>query len=231
MRVAIMQPTYLPWIGYFALMDLVDTFIILDSVQFSKRSWQQRNQIKTAGGTKWLTVPVLSKGKREQLISVVKIDQSRNFSQNHIRTLEVNYRKAPYFKAYSESIFKLLKKHHESLSSLSVDLIILLRDLLGINTKLQLSSEFKVEGLKDDLLSDLCSRVGATEYISPPGSKVYLDVSEAFERQQTQIRYFDYKHPQYPQMFDDFVPYMSIIDVLFNCGPESLTIIKKGIKI
>jgi hypothetical protein len=231
MKVAIMQPTYLPWIGYFALMESVDTFIILDSVQFSKRSWQQRNQIKTESGLKWLTVPVISKGKREQLITDVEIDYFGKFPENHINMIKQNYKKSPFFNDYSEKFFNIFRKKHKYLSLLSVDLILLIRVILNIETEIKYSSNFATQGSKGELLAELCENVGAKEYISPPGSKVYLDVSEAFDRQQTQIRYFDYKHLQYPQIFDDFVPYMSVIDLLFNCGPESLSIIKKGIKI
>ena len=101
MRIAIMQPTYLPWMGYFAMIDQVDIFIIFDSVQFSKRSWQQRNQINTANGPAWLTVPVLSKGKRGQLINEVKIDTTSNFHKSHILLIENNYSRAPYFLEYS----------------------------------------------------------------------------------------------------------------------------------
>ena len=102
MKVAIMQSTYLPWVGYFALMKSVDVFIILDSVQFSKRSWQQRNQIKTESGAKWLTVPVISKGKKDQLIADVKIDYSSKFPESHINMIEQNYRKSPFFGDFSE---------------------------------------------------------------------------------------------------------------------------------
>ena len=134
MKVAIMQPTYIPWIGYFALMESVDVFIILDSVQFSKRSWQQRNQIKTESGAKWLTVPVISKGKKDQLISDVKIDYSNKFPESHINMIKQNYIKSKFFSNYSEELFNILRKKHKNLSSLSIDFILLIRDLLNIKT-------------------------------------------------------------------------------------------------
>ena len=221
MKVAIMQPTYLPWIGYFALMDFVDVFIILDSVQFSKRSWQQRNQIKTESGPKWLTVPVISKGKRDQLISDVQIDYSSKFPTSHITMIEQNYKQSPFFSNYSEDFFNVLRKKYVHLSHLSIDLILLTRKLLDIKTKIQYSSEFVTKGSKGELLAELCKHVGATEYVSPPGSKVYLDDSNSFIKRNIPIKYFDYKHPNYPQSHGDFIQYMSVIDLMFSCGPES----------
>ena len=225
--VAIMQPTYLPWAGYFALMDSVDTFVILDSVQFSKRSWQQRNQIKTESGPKWLTVPVISKGKRDQVISDVQIDYSGKFPESHIRMIEQNYRKTPFFIDYSESFFNILRKNHECLSHLSIDLILLIRDLLDIKTKIKYSSDLIAKGSKDELLVEICKYVGATEYVSPQGSKVYLNDSNAFIKNNIPLKYFDYKHPNYPLHHGDFIQYMSVIDLLFSCGPESKFFFKK----
>ena len=226
--VAIMQPTYLPWLGYFGLMKSVDLFILLDSVQFTRRSWQQRNQIKSAKDSIWLTVPVLSKGKRDQLISEVEIDQSRDFPQGHQRALELNYKKAPHFDAYMPQLQNLLGADNRYLSNLNIDLINYLRDALGITTPMRRASEFEAVGTKADLLASLCEQVGATEYISPPGSKDYLDQSDAFAKLGIPLRYFNFMHPEYPQRFGDFLPYMSVVDLLFNCGSESMQVIEKG---
>ena len=220
MKVAIMQPTYLPWIGYFALMKSVDVFIILDSVQFSKRSWQQRNQIKTESGPKWLTVPVISKGKREQLISDVEIDYSGKFPESHINLIKQSYRKSKFFNYYSEDFFSILRKKHRSLSDLSIDLILLIRGFLGIETTIKYSSEFLTKGSKDELLAELCEYVGATEYISAPGSKVYLDESESFTKRNIPVKYFNYEHINYPQLHGEFVQYMSVIDLIFNYNSQ-----------
>lgn len=230
-RVAIMQPTYLPWLGYFGLMKSVDLFILLDSVQFARRSWQQRNQIKTANGPIWLTVPVLSKGKRDQLISEVEIDRSRDFPQSHQTALEVNYKKAPYFDAHAPQLLSLLGADNRHLADLTIGVIVWLRDALGITTPIRRSSEFEGVGAKAELLASLCDRVGATEYISPPGSKDYLDESDAFARRGMPLHYFNFTHPEYSQRFGDFLPHMSVIDLLFNCGPESLSLIEKGCEV
>ncbi len=227
MKVAIMQPTYIPWIGYFALMESVDVFIILDSVQFSKRSWQQRNQIKTESGAKWLTVPVISKGKKDQLISDVKIDYSSKFPGSHINMIKQNYEKSTFFDDYSEDFFNVLRKKHEYLSHLSIDLILLIRDLLNIKTEIKYSSDFSTEGSKDELLVELCEHIGATEYISPPGSKVYLNDSNSFLKKNISVKYFNYEHPEYKQFNGDFLSYMTVIDLIFNCGIEKYNIRSK----
>lgn len=229
--VAIMQPTYLPWLGYFGLMKSVDLFIILDSVQFARRSWQQRNQIKTANGPIWLTVPVLSKGKRDQLINEVEIDLDRDFPRNHIKTLELNYKKTPHFDAYMPSLLTSFNYGSNYLTDLTVALITSIRDALGITTPMRRASSFGAVGSNADLLASLCELAGATEYISPPGSKEYLDKSDAFVKCGIPLYYFEYTHPQYPQRYGDFIPFMSIVDLLFNCGPESLKIIEQGCKV
>lgn len=221
MKVAIMQPTYLPWIGYFALMKSVDIFIILDSVQFSKRSWQQRNQIKTESGPKWLTVPVISKGKREQLITDVQIDYSSKFPENHINMIKQNYRKAKFFSNFSEDFSNIFKKKHKYLSTLSIDFILLTKELLNIKTIIKYSSDFVTKGSKDELLAELCEFVGAKEYVSPPGSKVYLDDSNFFTQRNISVKYFDFIHPEYMQLNGDFVSNMSVIDFIFNDGVEN----------
>lgn len=229
-RVAIMQPTYLPWIGYFGMIDQVDIFIIFDSVQFSKRSWQQRNQIKTASGPIWLTVPVASKGKHGQLINKVEIDIIRNYHTAHIASLKNNYSKAPYFSEYSPELFFLLEKRHMLISELTTELIVWFCKMLGIKTKIKYSGQMENTGTKADLLAMLCEQVDATEYFSAQGSREYLEDSDAFDKRSIPIKYNEYDHPEYPQLFGKFVPYMSIIDLLFNVGPESLSVIRQGYK-
>ena len=229
-RVAIMQPTYLPWCGYFGLMQYVDIFIFLDSVQFAKRSWQQRNQIKTPQGAQWLTVPVASKGKRGQLISETQLDYSTNFVITHRKTIESNYAKAPWFKDFEPLLWSRLEGQ-QLLGDLNIGIIEQCRNLLGINTSVLRSSLMQGGGAKADLLASLCKEVGATEYISVPGSKNYLDESSAFEDIGVPVHYFNYRHPEYPQLFGNFLSHMSVIDMLFNCGEQSSDLIRSGIKV
>ena len=224
-----MQPTYIPWMGYFGLMMSVDLFVLLDSVQFSKRSWQQRNQIKSNSGPQWLTVPVHTKGKRDQLIVDVHIDLSREFHLSHIRALEINYRKSIFF----DEIFPLLKETllnpPETLLELNIRMIELIRGLLGINTPLMRSSTLLAGGENALLLANICLELGATEYISPPGSRVYLDETNIFEKIKIPVEYFDFQCLPYTQQFGEFLPFMSTVDLLFNCGSSGKDFIQKGI--
>lgn len=228
MRVAIMQPTYLPWSGYFGLMDAVDVFVLLDTVQFERRSWQQRNKIKTSQGAQWLSVPVLSKGKRDQRICDVEIDKSSGFSRAHRRSIEMSYSKTIYFKKYANTFLPLLCNPNLLLAELTIDLIHNIKARLGISTKLIRASELNGEGSKSDLLASLCQQLGASSYVSPPGSKEYLCQSEAFDEIGVPLRYFHFSHPEYNQQFDGFLPYLSVVDMLFNCGEQSLDLIKNA---
>ena len=225
-RVAIMQPTYLPWSGYFGLMQSVDIFVLLDSVQFARRSWQQRNQIKTANGVQWLSVPVQSKGKRDQLIREVELDKSTVFADKHRRSIELSYAKSPYFRQYADNLLPLLDNSSPLLADMTISLILQLKAQLGIQTCVLRASELDGSGAKADLLASLCKQIGATAYVSPPGSKGYLDESGAFERIGVSVQYYEFKHPEYPQPFGEFVPFMSIIDMLFNCGERSSALIQ-----
>ncbi len=228
-RVAIMQPTYLPWIGYFALMDSVDLFIFLDDVQFSRRTWQQRNQIKTSQGIQWLSIPVSSKGKREQRIMDVEIDEVSKFPNDHIKAIKLNYQKCRFYHEYSTGLFDIYERRTSNkLIDLTIPLIGFFTEKLGIKTPILRSSSIESSGSKADLLASICMEVGATEYVSPPGSKVYLDESDAFAKCGIFQSYFSFRHPSYPQANGEFVSNMAVIDLIFNCGSESLNIIRNG---
>lgn len=209
-------------------MQSVDIFILLDSVQFARRSWQQRNQIKTPNGPIWLTVPVESKGKREQKIADVKIENSSSHANRHSRAIINNYTKAKYFKQYSPSLLNQISKSESYLAELNINLIEHCRTILGIKTTLMRSSEMKSSGVKADLLASLCEEVHGSEYVAPPGSREYLIESNSFKRADIPVRYFDFVHPTYQQLFGDFLPYMSVIDLILNCGDQSESIIFSG---
>lgn len=230
MKVAIMQPTYLPWIGYFGLMNSVDIFVFLDSVQFSKQSWQQRNRIKTPNGTMWLTVPTLSKGKSGQLISEVAVDL-RGFQRKHRCSIEQSYKHTRYFDIYAPALFGILEQKHTHLSQMNMELILCLKNALGIQTKTMLASEILAETASDkvDYLVGICNALQATEYYSPVGSKEYLSGSlHKFSEVGISVHYNEFLHPTYSQKFGEFVSHLAAIDLLFNEGPKSLDIIKRG---
>ena len=227
--IAIMQPTYIPWIGYFALIDRVDEFVFLDSVQFERRSWQQRNRIKGSIGEIMLTVPV-QKALRDKLrICDAKIDYTSKFVHKHITALQHAYGRAPFFKEYKEIIFDALNKKTSLLADLNIDIIKNLAKALGIETPITRSSKLSSTGTKDELLYNICCEMNAHVYISPPGSKEYIDSSKFFAEGVFSLVYHKYTPQTYHQLFGKFVPYMAVIDLLFNEGPKSLEIIRSGL--
>jgi len=230
MRLAISQPTYLPWLGYFDLIDQTDCFVVLDNVQFSRQSWQQRNRIKSAAGLQWLTVPVAFRGKLGQPICEVQIREEK-FSKDHLRAIELAYRRAPYFSQYFAELTDHLLSVREGslLADLNVRLLRWLVSTLDIRTPMILASSLPVEGKRTDLLASVCRNQSADSYISPLGASVYLlNELEVMARAGVDVAFQNYQHPEYEQLFPPFVPYASVLDLLFNEGPRSLEIIRSG---
>lgn len=231
-KIAIMQPTYLPWIGYFALMDAVDEFVLLDDVQFARRSWQQRNQIKGPAGAIMLTVPVLKKGKRDQLVSEAEINTELDEAKKHARSIELAYAKAPYWAKYGSGLLAAITGPHKLLADYNIALIERVRDDLGIKTSLVRSSTLPIDGKREDRLVSICEQRNAGVYISPTGSSDYLRESGAFERAGIKLLYNDYRHTaSYPQLHGEFVSHLSAIDLLLNCGEKSLEILRGGVNL
>jgi hypothetical protein len=220
--IAIMQPTYLPWLGYFDLIDRSDIFVLLDSVQFDKRSWQQRNRIKTPNGELMLTVPVLTKGRSDQNICDVMIDKSQNFEKKHFSSIRENYKKTKYYEKYIEELENIYNKKIDRLSDLNTTLIRWLSSNIGIDTEFLFSSDLNAKGSKTELLFDICNILNGDHYLSPAGSKDYIEKNNLFSKNGIKLSYQNYRHSTYNQLFDDFIPYMSVIDFLFNEGDKSL---------
>jgi WbqC-like protein family len=232
MRVAISQPTYLPWLGYFDLIDQVDTFVALDTVQFERRSWQQRNRIKASRGLLFLTVPVVVKGRFAQRISEVEIE-SNHFVRKHLGSIETNYRKTPYFKRYFPEFAAILETcgAGSKLSDLNLRLIQWLCGVLGIQTPLLRASAMSQEGARSVLLLNLCRSLRADSYLSALGSADYLleDVP-LFSAAAITVAFQHYEHPHYVQQFPPFRSHSSVIDLIFNHGEHSLEILRRGRK-
>lgn len=227
----IMQPTYLPWLGYFDLIDQSDVFVFLDDVQFSKQSWHQRNRIRTPKGLEWLTVPVRREGRLHLLIREVKIVQGTYFPRGHIRGIEFNYKGAPYFDTYFPKLREILTKSGSQLCELSIRLIRWLASEIGIVGRFEISSALGAQGRRSELMVDICMRVGAEMCLSPTGSATYLaEEHEIPRRNDIEISFQNYDHPKYRQVFEPFIPYASVIDLLFNEGDKSLGIIRSGRK-
>lgn len=227
--VAIMQPTFLPWVGYFALMERVDRFVFLDDVQFDKRSWQQRNRIKTANGPLWLTVPVLAKGRRDQIILDAHVQPDARFADAARKTLEHAYGKAAFFDPVMNRLAPEFDRAEEGLCALNLGLIEALCDLMGLSVETVRSSQTPVTSTKAERLADLCRIHGATDYVSPPGSKDYLDGDDALDRVGVSLKYFAYEHPIWPQLHGGFEPYMSALDLVMNALPDARAIVRSGI--
>lgn len=226
---AIMQPTFLPWVGYFALMDQVDRFVLLDDVQFDKRSWQQRNRIKTANGPVWLTVPVLTKGRRYQTIQEAKIQPDARFAEAALKTLEHAYSKAPYFDQIMERVTPAFECEKAGLCELNIALIESLCDLMGLKADIVRSSATPVSSSKAQRLADLCIVHGVRRYIATPGSFDYLDGDSSLADAGIALSYFAYTHPEWPQLHGSFEPYMSALDLVMNALPDALGIIRSGV--
>jgi len=227
--VAIMQPTFLPWTGYFALMLQAEAFVFLDSVQFVRRSWHQRNRIKTPDGPLWLTVPVLSRGARDQLISEVRIDHTGGWTEKMIRTITHHYARAPHFAPHAEAVFAILRKRHEHLAELNIELIAHLQGVLSIDCRLMRSSALGGKGHKADLLAGLCAQLGAKTYVAAVGSKEYIDESSAFRDHGIEVRYNAYQAREYPQLHGPFEPFLSVLDLVLNAGPDSAARVREGL--
>lgn len=228
---AVMQPTYLPWIGYFDLIDQADIFVFLDNVQFSKQSWQQRNRIRTKTGLQWLTVPVFSKGKLHQLVNQVTIIQPNLFPRTHLRAIEMNYYRASFFEKYFPEFKKIMVDSSELLSELNINIISWACSVMGIKTELWQSSDLGIEGKRSSLLVQICNKFNVNNYLSTMGAKEYLTEDyNNFLSHGIRILLHNYEHPEYSQVYTPFLPYAGIIDLLFNEGEHSLEIVRSGRK-
>ena len=228
LKIAIMQPTFLPWIGYFDLIDSVQQFVFLDSVQFSKQSWQQRNRLKSSNGPLWQSVPVLTKGRFGQTIMDVEIDQKKNFAEKQIKTIMQLYRGAKYFDIYIDGIEGILARRHKLLVDLNIDFIEWISQQLGLPAKFLRSSCLDIQGDRVERVVSICKRLGADQYLSPEGSRQYIDEDNLFDSNGIELEYHMFDHPEYQQLYGPFAPYMSIVDLMFNEGPASLGIIRQG---
>lgn len=221
--VAIMQPTFLPWLGYFNLLSQADVFVFLDTVQFERRSWQQRNRIKTVLGEKIISVPVKKSGLRDQKIMDVKFaDNWPHQRKKMVETLRINLMKTSFFSQYFDSFVEHLQKDVETLADLNISLVQWGCDELSIGTRMLKASDLGVPGKKERLLNNICLALSATTYLSPEGSKVYLGPGEIFEENGIKIIFQRYPHPIYKQVFGDFISHLAFVDGLFNLGSTKL---------
>ncbi len=228
MIVSINQPAYLPWLGYFHRIAVSDVHIVLDHVQFEKNSFTNRNKIRTKDGSCWLTVPLKTSGRFGDLaITETEIANERPWAGKHWSSIRLNYSKAKYFRQHADFFEAVFSRSWPRLSPLLQEVTGYLLDAFAIRTKILFSSELEPSARKSELVLQLCAKVGATLYLSGSLGRNYLDEA-AFQKAGIAVSYQDFRHPIYKQAYAGFEPFMAAIDLLFNCGPDSLAVIMQG---
>jgi len=223
MNVVILQPSYIPWRGYFHQIQKADLFIFYDDVQYDKHGWRNRNRIKTFQGSQWLTIPVHSKGVVDQNIPInqVKISWSTDWNEKHWKAIQQAYSKAPYFHQYAPLLEGFFLRKPEFLADFTIETTITLARQLGIDkTQFLRSSQLNISGIRTDRLIQILKFVGATHYISGPSARDYIE-TEKFDAAGISLEYINYVYPEYPQLYPPFDQNVSIIDLLFMAGPDA----------
>lgn len=221
-RIGIVQSNYIPWKGYFDLIASVDRFILYDSAQFSTGAWRNRNRIKTPQGLQWLTIPIRHKGRLGQRVDETEI-ASGSWASRHWKTLIQNYRKAPFFDLYHDHLANVYDQvaDERRLSGVNYVLLMAVCDILHIQTPLSWSEEETLPSNATERLIKLCRRVGAAEYVSGPTARAYLDEVQ-LKRAKIKLAYADYTgYPAYPQLYGEFEHAVTILDLVFNVGPNA----------
>ncbi|MEW6407117.1 MAG: WbqC family protein [Patescibacteria group bacterium] len=221
------QPAYLPWLGLFHKIAISDTFVVFDTVQYLNEDFNHRNRIKIPFGSMWLTVPVVTKGRFPLLLRDAQIDNSKPWQKKHLKSIMQRYSKAPYFKDYIRFFEELYSKKWDMLVPLCDTIFKYLLKEMRIHTKIIYAHQYKFQGKKSDLILDMCKQLDADLFIFGEMGQDYAKKEEYHKNRI--IPYFQkYNHPIYPQLYGKFIPNLSTIDLLFNCGSRSLEIIMQG---
>jgi hypothetical protein len=234
MRLGALQPGYLPWLGFFDQIDRSDVFILYDDLPYAKDSWRNRNRVRTSQGWCWLTVPVVNAGRSGKTIREIEISDDRDWRRDHWRTIRNHYARTRYFTHHEEFFGRLYEKPWRYIVDLDLEVIFYLVGVLGLRTRMLLSSE---EGLEREHLRTreggkdpagrivfLCRRLGADCFLEGALGRSFIEPGRC-EQFAITLEFHDYQHPRYRQLFRPFIPYLSIIDLVFNHGPESLDIL------
>lgn len=221
-RIAILQPNYIPWKGVFDLINRVDIFVFFDDVQYTTKDWRNRNKIKTPNGDLWLTVPVKSKGQRHQLICEAEINTEDNWQLKHYKTIKSSYQKAKFFKEYEfllEEIY--LKTQWKKIADLDIFSTKLLASTLGIRVQWINSSNLNCSGDKEgERVVEICNKLNCNYFINGPSAKAFMSQS-IFDDANITLDYINYNYPEYPQLYSPFNHYVSVLDLIFNCGNDA----------
>jgi len=223
MNVVILQPSYIPWRGYFDQIRRADVFVFYDDIQYDKHGWRNRNQIKTHQGKQWLTIPVHAKGATlGTQIKDVRIDWSKPWAKSHLKALTISYSKAPYFKDYVPLLESFYQQRHEFLADFTIQTSKTLACELGFtSTRFLRSSELSnIEGQGTDRVISILKHLGATHYISGPSAIEYME-PEKFDAVGITFEYMQYNYREYSQLHPPYDPFVSILDLLFMTGSEA----------
>jgi hypothetical protein len=221
-KVAILQSCYIPWKGFFDLVRRVDEFILYDDAQYTKRDWRNRNRIKTPNGPLWLTIPVETKGKYLDAIKDMRVSD-RHWNERHWRSIQASYSRAPYFDRCKPALEELFRGcTSESLSEINFRFISHFCTTLSIPTAITWSMDYKMVDRRTERLVGLCQQAGATEYLTGPAARAYIDAS-LFAAAGITLTYMDYNgYPEYEQLYPPFDHHVSIIDLLVHVGPDAV---------
>lgn len=221
MIVSIHQPAYLPWLGYLDKITRADVFVFLDTVQYEKNSFINRNRIKTPQGPLWLTIPVKTKGHMSATLLDTGIDDSQPWRAKHLKSIAMNYRKAPKFEERYPKLEALLSIQESNLAGYCWQQLKFWLTEFNIRTRIVRSSELAVASHKSDLVLNLCSHLGADQYLSGALGRGYINEND-FDAAGISVSYQDFSHPVYSQLWGDFLPYMCVLDYWMNGGDKSI---------
>jgi len=221
--IGILQPGYLPWLGFFEQIARVDAFVIYDDVQFDKGGWRNRNRVKSPNGPVWLTVPVLTKSQANLNIREVRISQTETWSSKHIRTIKQYYSKAEYYE-YADELFKILERRWDFLIDLDMEIIRWMKDKFSLDNEIYLSSELDIRGDRIQRLINIIKHLDGNVFYEGAAGKNYIDIQE-FREHGVEVEFQDYNHPKYSQLHGEFISHLSALDLLLNCGPDSRRIL------
>jgi hypothetical protein len=221
MIISTYQPFFAPFAGFFYKALLSDTMIILDNVQFPQRpSWLTRNRFKNDQGTLWITIPVWRKGLGLQRVDEVKICTEGTWRRKQLLSLETAYGNAPYFREHLGFLGEIFSEKFERLVDLNMSVIQYLKKYLMIETPFVLLSTLDIKAKGNELIIEICRKMGSLEYLAQRSAKKYLD-EDMFSGAGIQLNFFDPPSPVYPQLWGNFIHHLSVFDLLFNCGPKS----------
>lgn len=226
-RLVVLQPSFLPWLGHLDQYDWADIFVLYDDTQYDKHGWRNRNRILSSNGMTWLTVPVKTKGQEKPLNTEVEINNSAPWTKKMIATLTQSYSKAPYFQQHFPALEQVLSTPYEKLLDLNLATFRWLTEALEMPWKVQRSSQLGIDGRKTERLVAICQKFKATEYLTGDAARDYLE-EDKFQEVGVTVRWHNYDHPVYDQGRGEFVPYLSVVDLLFRHGPRSREILRKS---